>query len=75
MRLLDLRQSNHSSTPTKMSDLLKTTLASYVPVNKSLVELAEVPLGQLEFMAAKVRETALQDRGLAVIIRDSDCGT
>ncbi|KAK1760813.1 citron Rho-interacting kinase [Echria macrotheca] len=59
MKTLDLRPSSTYELPARMSDLLKTTLASYGPSDEVETEPVLVPLGRLESVATRMSE--LQD--------------
>ncbi|KAL2021223.1 hypothetical protein VTK56DRAFT_7410 [Thermocarpiscus australiensis] len=58
-RLLDA-QPVRNTTPARMSDLLKRTLASYPVSGKASTQVIEIPVEQLERMAEKIAE--LDDR-------------
>ncbi|KAK3358951.1 hypothetical protein B0T25DRAFT_577161 [Lasiosphaeria hispida] len=55
-RVLEIQQPGLSATPVRISDLLRNTLSSHPATDKSLVQLLEVPVGQLELMATKIAE-------------------
>ncbi|KAK3374020.1 hypothetical protein B0T24DRAFT_657686 [Lasiosphaeria ovina] len=56
LRILDAQQPAHNTAPARMSDLLKSTLAKYMPAGNTRIHLTEVPVGQLELMACKIAE-------------------
>ncbi|KAK4143808.1 uncharacterized protein C8A04DRAFT_28595 [Dichotomopilus funicola] len=54
-RLLQSQQPSRTSTPTKMSDLLKQTLANHT-VEGPVTQVVEIPVDQLELMSSKIAE-------------------
>ncbi|KAK0727946.1 hypothetical protein B0T26DRAFT_672552 [Lasiosphaeria miniovina] len=56
LRVLDAQQPAHNNAPARMSDLLKSTLAKYMPAGNTRIHLTEVPIEQLELMACKIAE-------------------